>query len=61
MQCRNIVKADDDILDCFRLDEASDSHVAAGAERLVLGFVEDLFDETGQYEMELVIGNLGNC
>jgi len=60
VQRRNLVKADDDILDGFRLDEVSDSRVTAGAERLMLGIVEDLVDESLQYEMELVISNLGD-
>ena len=60
MQCRNLVKTDDDLLDGFRLDEASDNRVTADAERLVLGVVEDLVDESLQYEMELIISNLGD-
>ncbi len=61
VQRRNLVKADDDLLDGFRLDEASDSRVTASAQRLVLGVVEDLVDESLQYEMELIISNLGDC
>ena len=60
MQCRNLVKADDDFLDSFRLDEARDNRVTANAERLVFGVVEDLIDESLQYEMELVVSNLGD-
>ena len=57
MEVRDLVKADDEFPDGFRFDEVSDSSVTGGAERLMLGFVEDLADERLQYEKELVIGN----
>ena len=60
MQCRNLVKAGDNLLDGFRVDEASNSRVTTDAERLVLGVGEDLVDERLQYEMELIISNLGD-
>lgn len=60
VQCRNVVKADDDLIDGFRFDEASDSRATTSAQRLVLGVVEDLVDESLQYEMELIISNLGD-
>jgi len=60
MEGRDLVEAGDKVPDRFCFDEASDGSGTAGAERLVLGFVEDLVDERLQFEKELVIGNLGD-
>ena len=60
MEVRDLVKADDEFPDGFRFDEVSDGSVPAGAERFMLGFVEDLADERLQYNKELIIGNFGD-
>jgi hypothetical protein len=58
VESRSLVKADDDVLDRVRVDEASDGGVTAGAERLML--VEDLVNEGLEHRSEVAIGNLGD-
>jgi len=45
MEGGDLVKADNNLLHGFRFSEVSDSGITAGAERLMLGRVEDLVDE----------------
>jgi hypothetical protein len=58
MESRSLIKADDDVLDRVRVDQASDGGVTARAERLML--VEDLVNEGLEHRSEVAIGNLGD-